>query len=247
MSMPLTPLSRWDPGTNQNAIPANDNSLRVEIFNTDGIADDVTAQPGSPVDGDWYIIPAGATGTQWATFAEDSVAIFYGGTWYEFVPSEGDKVSVAGVPLIFESGAWVPFVAPSGAAWGAITGTLSSQTDLAAALAAKAANRDAVSALATSGSVGVDASLGDYFTLALAGNVSTFTFSNLPGSGHGCTLAIRITQDSTARTVGWPAAFKWAGGSPPAVSTGSGAVDLLIITTFNNGTSWQADLAKAYA
>lgn len=109
------------------------------------------------------------------------------------------------------------------------------------------ANRDAVSALATSGSVAVDAALGDYFTLALAGNVSTFTFSNLPGSGHGCTLAIRITQDSTPRTVGWPASFKWAGGTPPAVSTGSGAVDLLIITTFDNGTSWQADLAKAYA
>ena len=151
---------------------------------------------------------------------------------------------------LWDGTVWIEDIGGGGGgsvAWGSITGTLSAQTDLQAALDAKAANRDAVSALATSGSVAVDAALGDYFTLALAGNVSTFTFSNLPGSGHGCTLAIRITQDSTPRTVGWPASFKWAGGTPPAVSTASGAVDLLIITTFDNGTSWQADLAKAYA
>lgn len=248
MSLPLTPLSRWLSGTNQNSVPANDNSLRVEISLTDGIADDVTAQPGSPSDGDWYIIPSGATGTQWSTFAEDSIAIFYGGTWNEFVPGQGNRVSVAGVLMIYdETDGWEPMTIPAAATWGVISGTLADQTDLQSALDAKAANRDTVSALATSGSVAVDAALGDYFTLALSGNVSGFTFSNLPGSGHGCTLAVKITQDSTPRTVGWPASFKWAGGSAPAVSTGSGAVDLLVITTFDNGTSWQADLAKGYA
>lgn len=107
--------------------------------------------------------------------------------------------------------------------------------------------RSAVSALSTSGSVAIDYALGDYFTLALTGNVSGFTFSNLPGSGHGATLMIRITQDSTARTVAWPGSFKWAGGSAGAVSTGSGAVDVLAITTFDNGTTWDATLAKAFA
>ena len=107
--------------------------------------------------------------------------------------------------------------------------------------------RNTVSALATSGSVAVDYDLGDYFTLALSGNVSTFTFSNPPGSGKGATLMIRITQDSTPRTVTWPASFKWAGGVAGAVSTGSGAVDLLAITTFDNGTTWDATLAKAFA
>ena len=109
------------------------------------------------------------------------------------------------------------------------------------------ADRSTVSALSASGSVAVDYALGDYFTLALAGNVSGFTFSNLPGVGHGATLMIRITQDSTARTVAWPGSFKWAGGSAGAVSTGSGAVDILAITTFDNGTTWDATLAKAFA
>lgn len=110
-----------------------------------------------------------------------------------------------------------------------------------------ASTRNAVTALATSGSVAIDYDLGDYFTLALAGNVSTFTFSNLPGAGFGASLMIRITQDSTPRTVGWPGSFEWEGGTPPSVSTGSGVVDLLAITTFNNGTSWQATLVQDFS
>lgn len=110
-----------------------------------------------------------------------------------------------------------------------------------------AASRNTASALSTSGSVAIDYALGDYFTLALAGNVTALTFSNLPGSGKGATLMIRITQDSTPRTVAWPASFKWAGGVAGVVSTGSGAVDVLAITTFDNGTTWDATLAKAFA
>lgn len=130
MSLPLTPFDRWESGTNQNSIPANNNSLRTEIFNTDGIADDVTSQPGSPSDGDWYIIPNGATGTQWSTFAEHSVAIFYGGTWYEFVPAAGNIVSVDGAPQIFNGSSWEAYIAPSAAAFGAITGSPFDQTNL---------------------------------------------------------------------------------------------------------------------
>lgn len=113
MSLPLTPFERWLSGTNQNSIPANNNSLRSEIFGTDGIADDVTTQPGSPDDGDWYIIPNSATGAQWGGFAEHSVAIYYGGTWYEFVPVSGNKISVAGVLQIFNGSAWVPMTVPA--------------------------------------------------------------------------------------------------------------------------------------
>jgi hypothetical protein len=140
--------------------------------------------------------------------------------------------------------AFVQLTAGGGAAWGAITGTLSSQADLQAALDAKAQDRRTVTALATSGSVGIDVSLGDYFTLALAGNVSGFTFSNLPGSGKGVSLMIRITQDATARTVAWPSSFRWEG-TAPVVSTGSGAIDLLALTSFDNGTKWDATLSKA--
>lgn len=107
--------------------------------------------------------------------------------------------------------------------------------------------RNDVTALATSGGITIDHEAGDYFTLALSGNVTSISFSNLPGSGKAATILVQITQDSTPRTVTWPSSFKWAGGSPEAVSTGSGAVDFLAITTFDNGTTWRATLSKDFA
>ena len=111
---------------------------------------------------------------------------------------------------------------------------------------ALAAARGAVTALAiVGGVVNVDWGAGEYFTLALTANVTGITFSNLPAGG--CSLMIRITQGATARTVAWPASFKWAGGSAGAVSVGSGAVDVLALTTFDGGATWSATLAKDFA
>lgn len=105
--------------------------------------------------------------------------------------------------------------------------------------------RSVVSVLtSSSGVVNIDYSLGDYFTHTLDENVTSITFSNLPGSGHGASLMIWITQDSTPRTVAWPASFRWEGGTDGVVSTGSGVIDLLAISTKDNGTTWDATLSK---
>lgn len=106
-------------------------------------------------------------------------------------------------------------------------------------------DRNAVNAAPVSSGVAtVDCSLGDYFTLAPTANLTGWTFTNVPPA---CSLMIDITQDTTARTVAWPASFKWAAGSPGAVSTTAGAKDLLAITTFNGGVTWHVTLAKAFA
>lgn len=99
----------------------------------------------------------------------------------------------------------------------------------------------------SAGVVNIDCSLGDYFTLAPTANVTSITFSNLPASNKAQTIMVRFTQDTTPRTVAWPASFKWAGGVAGVVSTGSGASDVLALTTFNQGTAWNATLAKAFA
>lgn len=108
-------------------------------------------------------------------------------------------------------------------------------------------DRNNVNTLATSGAVSIDCDLGDYFVLNLSGNVTGITLLNLPAAGKALSLAVQIKQDTTARTVAWPASFKWAGGVAGSVSTGSGAVDLLAITSFDQGTTWLATLAKAFA
>jgi hypothetical protein len=201
MSTPILPFAVWASGTNQNSIPANDNSLRSEILNGLVISESTNAQPATPDDGDIYIITGAATGAQWATFDQFDLTIFSGGTWYAYAPVEGIVVNVAGtlkrwsgaayvdaasgsgsgdvvgpasstmgnfalfgdttgkliadggVPgdmafiddapsdttgYVRKDGAWAAESA-GGAAWGGITGTLSAQTDLQAALDAKVA------------------------------------------------------------------------------------------------------------
>jgi len=100
------------------------------------------------------------------------------------------------------------------------------------------------SLVVSSGTASLDCSLGDYFKLAPTANITGWTITNVP---PGCSLMIEFTQDATARTVAWPASFKWAGGSAGSVSTGAGAKDLLAITTFDGGATWRATLAKAFA
>lgn len=104
-----------------------------------------------------------------------------------------------------------------------------------------------VTSLTSSGGVlAIDLSLGSYFTLTLTENVTSITFSNAPGSGYGQTIMLRITQAASAKTVAWPASFKWEG-TAADVSTGPGAVDLLALTTMDNGSTWDATLSKGRA
>lgn len=53
-----------------------------------------TAQPGSPAAGDTYILPASATGTDWATFTAKQLVHYYGGSWKAWTPVEGTRVWV---------------------------------------------------------------------------------------------------------------------------------------------------------
>lgn len=103
-STPILPFARWMSGTNQNSIPANDNSLRNQILNGMVISKATAAQPASPADGDIYILPASPTGAQWAGFDEDDLVIFMGGTWYAFAPSEGVVVNFDGSQEQWTSG-----------------------------------------------------------------------------------------------------------------------------------------------
>lgn len=110
-------------------------------------------------------------------------------------------------------------------------------------------DRNGVAVLSiSSGVVNIDCSLGDYFTLALTANVTSITFSNLPASGKGASLMLRITQDpTTARTVAWPASFRWDSTGSVPVSSALSAVDVLAITSFDQGTKWDATISKGRA
>lgn len=97
MSTAILPLAPWQSGTNENSIPANDNSLRNEILNGNVISESTTAQPVSPTNGDIYILAATHTGTQWSLFNQYDLVIYKDGTWYAYAPVAGIIVNSGGV------------------------------------------------------------------------------------------------------------------------------------------------------
>jgi hypothetical protein len=94
MSTPILPFAVWASGTNSNATPANDNSLRSYLLN--GLIIGTANDESSPSDYDAFIVGSAPTGA-YAEFDEDDLAIYVSGTWYAFAPVEGIVVNVAGV------------------------------------------------------------------------------------------------------------------------------------------------------
>ena len=94
-------------------------------------------------------------------------------------------------------------------------------------------------ALTSGTSVTLDISLGSVFTITLAHNISTFTWSNPATSGDVSAFVLKVTQDGTGnRTIAFPAAVDFAGGTAPTLSTGANDVDVFVFFTVNGGTTY---------
>lgn len=76
---------------------------------------------------------------------------------------------------------------------------------------------------------------GTVFTHTLTENV-TYTFSNPAASGYASGFTLKVTQDSSARTITWPGSVDWAAATAPTLSTGSGDVDVFVFLTVDGGT-----------
>lgn len=83
--------------------------------------------------------------------------------------------------------------------------------------------------------------------ITLNGNC-TFTLAGAT-NGELCSLELTLTQDGTGnRVVTWPASVKWPDGTEPELSTAAGAIDRVVLSTYNGGTAWYGDLVgKGYA
>lgn len=96
-----------------------------------------------------------------------------------------------------------------------------------------------------SGAIHVDYRYNDYFKLNMTSDVLTWSFEGMPIEDTAATLAIYIEQGATPRNMVWPPSFLWVG-SAPLPSMLPNAIDLLVLTTFDSGTTWLADLARDY-
>ena len=82
----------------------------------------------------------------------------------------------------------------------------------------------------------LDWALGPYVTLNLTANIGSLTFSNLPAGFAG--FRLKVVQDTTPRTIAWPAGTLFPQGLAPSLSAASGAVDFVELWTDDGGTSW---------
>lgn len=89
-----------------------------------------------------------------------------------------------------------------------------------------------------SGAVTLNFENGNFQYGTLAGNV-TFTISNPPASGQVGSMTLELIQDGTgSRTVTFPGSVKFAGGTPPTLSTNANARDVLVLYTRDAGTTY---------
>lgn len=100
----------------------------------------------------------------------------------------------------------------------------------------------------SAGTVNIDWSLGDYFTLTLAANVTSVTSSNLPASGVGRTICIDLVQDATGgRTFALPSSWKAIGNSDTAIQSAASAKTRIILSTVDGGTTKPYSMGKVAA
>ena len=78
---------------------------------------------------------------------------------------------------------------------------------------------------------------GNVFTHTLSENV-TYTFSNPAASGRASAFILKVTQDSSARTITWPGSVDWASATAPTLTTTNAGVDVFAFLTVDGGTTY---------
>jgi hypothetical protein len=86
----------------------------------------------------------------------------------------------------------------------------------------------------------IDVTAGNVVSLVQSANI-TLTISNPSASGTSCSLTILRAKDNntTTRSITWPASVKWGGGAP-TLSGSANAVDIVTLVTIDGGTTWYA-------
>jgi hypothetical protein len=92
----------------------------------------------------------------------------------------------------------------------------------------------------SSGTLTLNIENGNVFRASLNANITTLTISNPSGTGNACSFTLIFDADGTARTVTWPAAVKWPGGTAPTLTSTASRSDMFVFYTNNAGTAYYA-------
>jgi hypothetical protein len=92
----------------------------------------------------------------------------------------------------------------------------------------------------SSGTLTLNIENGNVFRVSLNANITTLTISNPPATSNAGSFTLIFDADGTARTVTWPAAVKWPGGTAPTLTSTASRSDVFVFYTNNAGTTWYA-------
>jgi hypothetical protein len=93
----------------------------------------------------------------------------------------------------------------------------------------------------SAGSLAINLNAATIFDVTLNAAITTFNISNVQSSGRVSSFVLIFTADGTARSVTWPASFKWtAGNTAPTLTSTNNKKDVFTFFTVDGGTSWQA-------
>lgn len=95
-------------------------------------------------------------------------------------------------------------------------------------------------------STALDYTLGSYVNLALNASITTLTFSNLPSVGVA-SFRLKVTQNTGAETITWPASVLWPSNVAPTLSTGAGDIDFIDLWSDDAGTTWYGGYNTDYS
>jgi hypothetical protein len=92
----------------------------------------------------------------------------------------------------------------------------------------------------SSGTLTLNLETSNIFTVNLNAAITTpIVITNVPASGSGASFTLIFTADGIPRSVSWPTSIKWAGGTPPTITSAIGKVDSFAFFTSDGGTTWQ--------
>ena len=88
----------------------------------------------------------------------------------------------------------------------------------------------------SAGAVTIDATDASVFAITRTESITSMSI-NLPASARGVSVTLVMTSNGSYSTA-WPPNTKWAGGTPPTLSSVAGRIDVVTLSTTNNGLSW---------
>lgn len=242
MSDPILPLLEWPEGISQARVPANDNALRVQALVSAAVG--VSNDGAGAVDGDVFIVGSAPTG-DFAAMDENDIALYVVdpvtsvGSWYPWAPVPGIRLVVNDVRKLFDGTAWIDDPAGSGGggsvAWGAVTGTLSAQTDLASALAAKQARAPSIQSVTSAGTV--TPTFADDMVIITA-QAAALALANPTGTPiNGLGIVIRVKDNGTARAITYGTQYRAIGITLPTTTVISKTTYIAMIYNATD-TTW---------